>query len=39
VRYLELTEGTPDAQDMSPLALHDPMRHARMRATRRNGLG
>jgi ABC-type polysaccharide/polyol phosphate transport system ATPase subunit len=35
--YLELTDGTPDAQDMSPAALRDPMRHARMRAITRDG--
>jgi ABC-type polysaccharide/polyol phosphate transport system ATPase subunit len=30
--YLELTGGEPDVQDMSPLALRDPMLHARVRA-------
>ena len=38
-RYLELTDGTPDGQDMSPMALHDPMRHSRMRAVRRDDTG
>jgi ABC-type polysaccharide/polyol phosphate transport system ATPase subunit len=35
-RYLELTDGVPDRQDMSPLALRDPLRHARMRAVGRD---
>lgn len=38
MRYLALTGGRPDEQDLSPLALRDPMRHARMRDGNRAGL-
>ena len=38
VRYLDLTGGDPDEQDMTLSALRDPMRHARMRAVSNDGL-